>query len=474
MPRSGGMEVIMNAGEKELQWIQEACPPRVEKSCVDNWMNYVNNGNRSDEKLYKDWDSVVPGSLAPCHLVIAAIQCMRNKGYDVTEAEKYIDDGLKAARNKDGASLQKITAKIYYLLNHAPKDEKSSYWNYKNYKGWEDLEKECCFPEYPDFTLDDKELEEKIQAGWYGQLIGGALGTQIEGYTTANIRKTFGNITTYLREPETYNDDITYELAFLAAFHERGYDVTSEDIAYQWLELISDGYSAEEVALRNLRDGMLPPESGTYRNYYSDWIGAQMRTPIHGMVAPGNPKLAAMLAARDSVISHSNNGMIGGVFNAILVSLGYVEKDMKSLVKVAVACLPKDSEFYEVVQFALNMCNSHEKWEDAWSVCENKLIKDYNWIHAYPNAAAEIIALWFGDNDFDKTANIITMEGQDVDCTAAPVLNVLGVAYGLKQIDEHWTKPLGTEIKTVMRKYQKFEFSQLCAVTLESIKKARK
>lgn len=462
----------MNAGERELQWIKEVYPPRIEENRVDNWMNYVTNGNRSDEKLFKDWESTVPGSLAPCHLVTAAIQCMRNKGYDVKEAESYIDEGLEAARNKDGASLQKITAKIYYLLNNAPKDKKSSYWNYKNYRTWEDIENGCSFPQYPDFTIEDKDLEERIRAGWYGQLIGGALGTQIEGYISANILKTFGNITTYLRTPETYNDDITYELAFLAAFYIKGYEVTSEDIAYKWLELIADGYSAEEIALRNLRNGMVPPESGTYNNYFSDWIGAQMRTAIHGMVAPANPKLAAMLATKDSVISHSNNGLIGGVFNAILVSLGYVEKDMKNLVKTAVECLPKDSEYYMVVKFALNLCNIHDKWEDAWSACEDKLMKDYNWIHVYPNAAAEIIALWYGDNDFDKTANIITMVGQDVDCTAAPVLNVLGVAYGLKQINESWIKPLGTEINTIMRKYQKFSFNQLCIVTLDSIKKA--
>lgn len=261
-------------------------------------------------------------------------------------------------------------------------------------------------------------------------------------------------------------------MAFLAAFHEKGYKVTSEDIAYKWLELIMDGYSAEEIALRNLRDGMLPPESGRYRNYFSDWIGAQMRTPIHGMVAPGNPKLAARLAVNDSVISHSNNGLIGGMFNAILVSLAYVEKDMKHLVETAIECLPKESEYYYIVKTTLDLCHKYQSWEEAWSVCEEMLIKDYNWIHAYPNAAAEIIALWFGDNDFNKTAHIITMEGLDVDCNAAPVLNVLGVAYGLKCIDEDWIKPLGTEIHTIMRKYKKFTFGELCSVTTDSIKKA--
>ncbi len=59
---------------------------------------------------------------------------------------------------------------------------------------------------------------------------------------------------------------------------EKGYDITPADVAYKWLELISDGYSAEKTAIENLRRGLLPPESGTTNNYFYDWIGAQMRT----------------------------------------------------------------------------------------------------------------------------------------------------------------------------------------------------
>lgn len=167
------------------------------------------------------------------------------------------------------------------------------------------------------------------------------MGTQLEGYTAENIKKKFGDVTGYLREPETYNDDITYELAFLEGFCQKGYAITAEDIAQQWLALITDGYSAEEIALSNLRRGILPPESGIIGNYFYDWIGAQMRTAIHGMVAPGNPKLAAKLAVYDSMISHSNNGMIGGMFNAILVSLSFVEKDTKVLLQKTISLLPQ-------------------------------------------------------------------------------------------------------------------------------------
>lgn len=84
----------MNAGSRETQWMKAAFPVKVQESQEENWVNsYTENGRQSDNKLFKDWESVVPGSLAPSHLIVAAIQCMRNKGYCVEEAEKYIEEG---------------------------------------------------------------------------------------------------------------------------------------------------------------------------------------------------------------------------------------------------------------------------------------------------------------------------------------------------------------------------------------------
>ena len=451
----------------------DAYPVPLTDSQEMNWNMYIESGNASDEKLFRDWISQVPGSLSPSHLVVAAIQCMRNRGYDVREAEKYIDKGLKTAEEKDGAALQKITAQIYYLLNTAPKDADSDYWKYHIYSDWEEIRANSTFPKMGDREdVFSDDYADRIQAGWTAQLIGGALGTQVEGYNTDNIEKVYGTVTSYLRPPETYNDDITYEIAFLDSFREHGYAVTSEQIAEKWLELIADGYSAEEVALRNLRLGIRPPESGTHLNYYSDWIGVQMRTMIHGMAAPGNPALAAELAVRDGVISHSNSGLLGGIFNAVLVSMAFVLRDVRELLVKAADCIPEDSEFYQVLIFALEQCREKGSWREAWRQCEIKY-KDYNWIHVYPNAAAEIIALWYGNGDFDRTASIICMEGKDADCTAAPVLNILGVMYGTEILTPKWTEPLGTTIHTIMRKYRKIALQDLCRETVESVRRAQ-
>ena len=121
----------MKAWEYERKWIENAVPPDVDQSCEQDWLEYLKAGIASDEKLFKDWYSEVPGSKAPCHLVVAAIQSMYNRGYDVTEAEKYIEAGLQAEKQKDGSAIQQITSKIYYLLNTAKKDENCEYWKYK-------------------------------------------------------------------------------------------------------------------------------------------------------------------------------------------------------------------------------------------------------------------------------------------------------------------------------------------------------
>lgn len=464
----------MEAWIYERQLTDDALPPVVqEENNEQEWMQYTEAGKAADERLFKDWCNLVPGSKAPCDVTVASVQSMENRGYDVSEAEQYMEEALMAAKEKRGGDLQVLTARIYKALNRAPKKEGNEYDKYKKYRTFGDVEKAVQFPEAAPYDVESQDFHDRVYAGWWGQLIGGCLGTQLEGYTTTKIRERFGEVKNYLRRPETYNDDITYELAFLDKFLEKGYDITSEDVAYAWLELISDGYSAERTAIENLRRGIMPPESGRVCNYLSDWIGAQMRTPIHGMLAPADPALAARLAADDSVVSHSNSGMLGGVFNAVMVSLAFTERDIRELLKKAVAMIPADSEYYKVVNSTLELCESVRDWESAWRICEERY-KKYNWIHAYPNAAAEVIALWFGEMDFEETCHIICMEGQDVDCTAAPVLNVLAVMLGPSCIEEKWTKPIGDVILTTMRRMQRLEISELIDMTCGAVRDAKK
>src|SRR5450756_3195524 len=66
--------------------------------------------------------------------------------------------------------------------------------------------------------------------GWVGQLAGGAFGTAIEGYTGQRISEVYGDVRSYVTDPETMNDDVVYELSLLDAFESHGRGLTSQDI----------------------------------------------------------------------------------------------------------------------------------------------------------------------------------------------------------------------------------------------------
>ncbi len=460
----------MKAWEMEKE-LMEGSIPKILTEEEQTWDQIEALELEEDRKIKLLWYSEVPGSGARERLIIGAIQDVGNRGRKVSEAEKLIQTGLDAYNRNDMIELNQITCRILNALNQAEKDPNAAYWHYKEYDSWDMYLENVNFIDSVDYDVFSKDYEEKIYWGWMAQICGGALGTAIEGYTTKNLRDTFSEIRSYVRQPNTFNDDLTFELAFLKAFEKEGYNVLSKHIAEKWVGYIPFGWSAEDIALKNIRQGIYPPESGYLNNPFYEWIGAQMRGAVCGMAAPGNPKKAAKLAWEDGIVSHYNNGVIGEIFNAVLVSLSFVKNNIREVLKESIQMIPQDSEYYSVVAYALDMCIQHNSWEEAWVLCEKKYEK-YNWIHAYPNAAAEVIALWYGNGDFDETMHIIAMEGQDVDCNAAQIATALGIMYGPDEITDKWTKPIGDNLNTYVRSLKEMKISQLAQWTAEIVRKA--
>ncbi len=425
-----------------------------------------------DNMLRAEWHSNVPGSGAPEQLMVAAIQALENRGYTVENGYELLEKGMKFYEDENKVELQKISAKLRNAFKDAKKNPSSPYWNYTYYENFEQYAKSVDFPEALEVNTEDEKFKDLIKASWISQFIGAAMGTMVEGYTSENLYEAFGDVKDYLRKPNTYNDDITFEIAFLDAFKDKGYEVTSEDIALSWIGLIPTGWSAEELALRNIRAGMMPPESAIFNNPFNEWIGAQMRGGICGMVAPGNPRIAAKLAWEDGQVSHINNGILGEVFNAVMTSLAFVEDDVKEIVKSAISMIPADSEYYSVVKFAYDSCLKHDSWQEAHKECSEKYIK-YNWIHAYPNACCEIIALMYGNGDYEKTLNIVTMCGVDADCNAGMIMPILGIQKGMSIIPQRLISPAFDKLITYMRAYEEIELEELVNDTIKYINEAK-
>lgn len=422
-------------------------------------------GGAADAAAKTFWKSTVPGSGAPDCLAFAAVQSLENQGFRVEGAEPIFDEGLAAIEADDMERLHVAHMRLWAALRAA--------WRAGRVEGvdrgpvyseWSELEAAVSWPDDVRVPLD-AHFAARVRAGWWGQVVGGAAGTAIEGYTAAQLAERFGDFTDYVRPPNTYNDDITYEIAFLEALKETGTALTSEAVAAKWAAMVPFAWSAEAVALTNLSRGHLPPESGRRDNPFDEWIGAQMRGAVCGLVAPGRAREAARLAWLDGCISHTSNGILGEVFNAVLTARAFVETDARTLLVSAVEMIPAETEYGGVLHRALAVCRASNDWREAWEVCDAELVQ-YHWIHAYPNAAAEVVALWFADGDFDETLRICCAAGHDVDCNAAQILCALAVMKGEGAIARRWIDPLGPDVMTYMRRPKRTSVDALTASTV--------
>ncbi len=456
----------MRAWEREKEILYGSIPVEFEDENAVVWEEAAEGPEELADQMAKiHWRSTTPGSKARESIMTAAIQSVENKGMIVDDTDELLDEGFRALEEEDMVALHKATIRVMEACENARKDETSDYWDQTFYDSFDGYAKAVTFPEKKTVVFDD-DLISRQHAGWLAQVIGGAYGTCIEGYTTDNIMKAYGIVDRYIRKPHTYNDDITYELALLCAYDEFGKETTSKNIADEWVARIPMGWSAEDIALTNLKAGIKPPQSGLFNNPFNEWIGAQMRGVVCGQIFPGDPYAAAKCAWQDAEISHARNGILGEVFNAVMASLAFVESDIRSIIKEAVDMIPADSEYGKVIRFALEQCETHDDYMEAWRPCESRY-DHYNWIHAYPNACAEIIALWYGELDFTKTLTVCGMCGQDVDCNAAQIITIVAIINGLDSIPDYWKKPIGDELDTYVRGIKKMSISGLGRWTAE-------
>jgi ADP-ribosylglycohydrolase len=427
-----------------------------------DWYTSETSFPTGDDLLLLFWDARVPGSGAPEIPYVEMVESLANQGYDVTRAEALLPEGIELARARRIDDLRALTAELLARLHSAPRIPNHPYWRY-DYPGpgWKAVRASLrdADPEQDRGGLE--KLEEKTLAGWLCQLAGGAFGTAIEGYHTDRIAEVYGVIDSYITTPETMNDDVVYELVFLDMFERYGRRLTSRHLGLEWVRQIPFGWSAEWIALRNLNMGILPPRSGSFRNPYVDWIGCQMRGMVCGMLAPGWPLEAARLAYLDGVVSHARNGVYGGMYAAALTALAYVRDDERALLQEALNYLPPDSEYVAVAREILTILRSEPNPAAAWRLLDARF-EEYNWIHAYPNLAADMLALWHAHGDLTTAFRWLAHAGLDVDCNAGLVGTVLGILYGAP---EKWAAPLNDLLETYLRGKERLSIRALAART---------
>jgi ADP-ribosylglycohydrolase len=412
-------------------------------------------GVTRDSLLVEFWGSTVPGSGAWDSMFLGAAAAHEYRGLADAEFRQLIVEGLRARFDNDSDRCRTLTEQ---LLDRFHRDMPTN-----------------MMP--PVRATDDRcrnvapmplasEIESRIHAGWIGQIAGGAFGTALEGCTGDSLAECYGPISAFVSVPTTVNDDCVYELLALDVLEREGLDATPSAFASAWSR-VPFAWSAEWVALENLRSEQTrrrqPPLSGWAGNPMFDWIGAQMRAMVFGLVAPGNPRHAIELAAREASVSHAGGGIEAAIYSAALTSLAFVDAPIREVVVHAAKWVDELTDYGLVVSRSLDVARLCSTFDEAWAVLDEELAHR-NWIHAEPNIAAVIIALWFGNASFTESFAILAKAGLDVDCNAGLVGTVLGVHNN--GVPQQWSMPLRNTVETYLPNKRQLAISDVSEQTV--------
>lgn len=309
---------------------------------------------------------------------------------------------------------------------------------------------------------------EKVYAGYLGMNIGIRLGAPVEPtiWTYERIKNTYGEITDYVKTFKNFaaDDDANGPYYFLRALYDDAADrdITPNDVARAWLNYAREGIgmfwwggygvSTEHTAYINLKKGIQAPQSGSIEQngkIIAEQIGGQIFIDTWGLVHPCNPKKAADFGEAAARVSHDGEGVFGARFFCAAISKAFETSQIDEIIEAGLGQIPAQSVYQKVARAVLNF---HAQHPDDFRACRAMLERDWGYdkykgvCHIIPNAGVCILALIYGQGDFNRTVEIATMCGWDTDCNAGNVGTVLGVACGLEGIADKYRRPINDSI----------------------------
>ena len=317
---------------------------------------------------------------------------------------------------------------------------------------------------------------ERVYAGILGKIIGVYLGRPFEGWTHEQIMTNLGEIKYYVNDRHNLtlrnhqlvvtDDDISGTFTFLRALpdYNNSLELTPAQIGQTWLNYIIEnrtilwwgglGNSTEHTAFLRLKDGIPAPHSGSIAlngKVVAEQIGAQIFIDGWGLIAPGDPALAADLARRAASVSHDGEAIYGAQVIAALIAQAFIESDLDKLINTAISFIPANSIIYRLIA---DLRDWHSAEHEDWYAARAMLAASYGYdkyggnCHIIPNHGLIILSLLYSQGDFNRAQTIVNTCGWDTDCNAGNVGCILGVRNGLAAFegDLDWRGPVADQL----------------------------
>ncbi len=289
-------------------------------------------------------------------------------------------------------------------------------------------------------------FSKKIEACWLGKAIGGTLGMPLEGKLGPHQLSFYEPIPNSLAP----NDDLDLQVVWLHHLLSTGQgQLTPGGLADAWRRHVRFPWDEYGCCLRNLEYGLTGMQVGAFDNWFSEGLGAAIRSELWACMAPGDPARAAGFAYCDAVCDHAGDGVWAIVFLSALQSAAFAEHRRDVLLDTALAFLPPESRVRRAVEDTRRWWKEFEGSDDSWLLVREKINRRFgtsNFTDVAANLAYTILGWLAGEEDFGQSLCVAVNCGADTDCTGATLGALLGIL-NPQGIPEKWSRPIGNTIQ---------------------------
>ena len=290
--------------------------------------------------------------------------------------------------------------------------------------------------------MDKEYWSHKIKGALLGKTIGENLGRPYLG-AHEPLELTFYDP---LPDPDSSSCFLDFQILWLDELSKMPHPVPERNFFAQcWLDHIRY-YDAEYgIALRNLRNSIMPPWSGNFDDYFSDNFGAARRADLWAFLNPAKPDTALKITYEDACVDHDKDGVFAAEFFAVLLSNAFIESNPEALLNAAVGAGGGESRLAEAVRFTRELCARENDWKEARRQFLAKFDNE-NYEDGIMNTGFILLAYLLGNGDFEKTVLIAANCARNTPVNAGMAGELVGL---LKpdSISERWLAPVSEKIQ---------------------------
>ena len=316
-------------------------------------------------------------------------------------------------------------------------------------------------------------LEDKIYAAWLGQIIGNIYGLPHENVyieepgPESNPDGYGSNLNSLRKYGGAFSDDDTdIEYMYLQKMEKHGIEPKYGELAEAWMHHVRDRvWLANRATLGLMHFGLTPPVTGM-KEYNSHWfqIDPQLINEIWAVTAPGMIDYAVSKSEWAARITSDSWGVEPTMFYGALYSAAFFENNINKLIETATKSLPENGRFRQAIADAKEL---YKKYPNDWKAARKDFAQKY--YHNEPeetrtiwnvilNGGCAVLALLYGEGDFQKTLDLSCAMGFDADNQAATLCGFFGVMNGTKGLPkellfpiEGWELPFNDSYKNITR-----------------------